>query len=206
MSYGYLQPVIHQRELHKVFEQLTNSDVVKQQRRILQTPPQQKPAPDFIPADPDFIPAPDAYQYLKMPDGTYRKFPSSASDEEMRAAVKREFPDAYKTHVHVPKGMVLDGGSDAWEHAASDKAAMAAWQQGVPSQVNSGGIRTINWGENYAVASIETADGETLSPTPAPAGWQYLLGALFPFLGFLIPWAVIRAIGWVTTGFVQPSS
>ena len=39
----------------------------------------------------------------------------------------------------------------------------------------------------------------------APAGWEYLLGTLFPILGFFIPWGAIRAIGWVVAGFIHPS-
>jgi hypothetical protein len=73
-----------------------------------------------------------------------------------------------------------------------------------PSELNSGGIKTVHF-ENREIASIEPQDGQTLYPTPAPAAWLYLLIALFPVLGFLIPWGAIRAIGWVGAGFVQPA-
>jgi len=106
-----------------------------------------------------------------------------------------------------PSGYTIDPKTGEPQLDPSSGEPMLDWSTSIPipSQVNKGGIMTINWGENYAVASIETADGETLSPTPAPAGWQYLLGALFPFLGFLIPWGAVRSIGWVLAGFVQPS-
>jgi hypothetical protein len=71
-----------------------------------------------------------------------------------------------------------------------------------PSELNSGGIKTVHF-ENREIASIEPQGGQTLYPTPAPATWLYLLIALFPVLGFLIPWGAIRTIGWVGAGFVQ---
>jgi hypothetical protein len=75
----------------------------------------------------------------------------------------------------------------------------------LPSTVNEGGIETINWSHDFGVQSIETQNGQTLYPTPAPSAWLYLLDALLPILGFFIPWGAIRAIGWVGAGFVQPS-
>ncbi len=82
--------------------------------------------------------------------------------------------------------------------------------QGNPIQsvVNRDGIKTINWDKDHVwndvsgVYSIETSDGQTLYPTAAPSAWLYLLIALLPPLGFLIPWGVVRAIGWVGVGFV----
>lgn len=73
----------------------------------------------------------------------------------------------------------------------------------IPSTVNKGGIRTINWIHDYAVQSIVTTDGQTLYPTPSPGGWSYFLIVILPLLGFLIPWGSIRVIGWVGAGFVQ---
>jgi hypothetical protein len=74
-----------------------------------------------------------------------------------------------------------------------------------PSDVNKGGIKTINWTHNYGVDSIVTGDGQTLYPSQAPAAWQYLFVVLLPIFGFFIPWGAIRAIGWVGAGFVTPS-
>jgi hypothetical protein len=60
------------------------------------------------------------------------------------------------------------------------------------------------WNDASGIYSIETVDGQTLRPTPAPPAWEYLFVALAPVFGFLIPWGVIRAIGWVGAGFVKP--
>jgi hypothetical protein len=67
------------------------------------------------------------------------------------------------------------------------------------------GIKTILWTKDNGVESIETQDGQTLYPTPAPSAWLYCLIVLFPILGFLIPWAAVRAIGWVGAGFAETS-
>jgi hypothetical protein len=64
------------------------------------------------------------------------------------------------------------------------------------------GIKTINWNKSDGVESIETEDGQTLYPAPAPGAWSYVVIALFPLLGFFIPWGAVRAIGWVGAGFI----
>lgn len=137
-----LQSVWEQRTDHNRFERLANSDVVEQERKILQAPP-------------DFIPEPPPGAKLNQP-GTVR-FDESTS---------------------VP----------------------------IPSQVNRGGIATINWSHDYGVESIETSDGQALFPTPAPSAWDYLWIPLFTLLGFFVPWGAIRAIGWVVAGFVKSST
>jgi hypothetical protein len=73
------------------------------------------------------------------------------------------------------------------------------------------GIEEIFWDKNHifndpsGVYSITTEDGRSLYPTPAPGAGSYALIAALPILGFLLPWGVIRAVGWVLAGFVQPS-
>lgn len=75
------------------------------------------------------------------------------------------------------------------------------WEQ----EVNKGGIKTIHWTKNNDIESIETEDGQKLFPTPAPAASKYLLLALFPVLGFFIPWGTVRATEWVWAGFAKKS-
>jgi len=71
------------------------------------------------------------------------------------------------------------------------------------SEFDSGEIKTIYWSKDYQVGWIKTEDGQNLfSTTPAPAAWEYLLVALLPVFGFLIPWGAVRAIAWVGAGFV----
>jgi hypothetical protein len=69
-------------------------------------------------------------------------------------------------------------------------------------QANSAGIKAISWTENCKCLMIETDASEWLSQDRAPGAWEFLLTALFPILGFFIPWGTVRAIGWVVAGFV----
>lgn len=73
---------------------------------------------------------------------------------------------------------------------------------GCYTEMDRGGIKTIHWTKDLKAESIETDDGQTLYPTPAPGAWSYILVAVLPLLGFLLPWGVVRAIGWVGAGFV----
>ena len=92
-----------------------------------------------------------------------------------------------------PPGFVLDKPKYSVENA-----------DGTPldSELNKGGIKTIHWTKDYAVASIET-DSASVYAEPAPNAWEYFLAVLFPVFGFIIPWGTVRAIGWVGVGFVQ---
>jgi hypothetical protein len=74
------------------------------------------------------------------------------------------------------------------------------------TDVNDGGIKKIFWNRKYRIASLETEDGRTLYPTPAPGLWSYVLIGILPLLGFLIPWGVVRSLGWVVTGFLQQTN
>jgi len=56
---------------------------------------------------------------------------------------------------------------------------------------------------DWRTRGIQIRGGETLHPTPTPRAWSYALIAIFPVLGFFVPWAAIRAIGWVLGGFIQ---
>jgi hypothetical protein len=124
-SYLFIQDAMGQRARHNKFEQLANSDVVRQER---------KSQAGWVSIDP-------------------------------------------KTGERIPWKQLLD----------------------------KGGIKSISWTEDNEIESIEAEDGQTLFPTPAPSAWTYLLIALFPILGFFIPWGVIRAIGWVGAGFLTTS-
>jgi hypothetical protein len=139
-SYIELQSLIRQRADHMRFEQLTNSDAVKQAK-----PQSDDPISEFmgLPRDKQLA----ALQQLPP-----------ENQDRLLAQIKARRKD---------------------------------------------GIKTILWTKDNGVESIETQDGQTLYPTPTPAGWTYLLTALFPILGFLIPWGAVRAIGWVGAGFAE---
>ena len=74
-----------------------------------------------------------------------------------------------------------------------------------PTDLKSGGIKTVYWTENLEVKSIETTGGDTFYPTAAPGIWSFLLIQIPPLFGFVVPWGAVRAVGWVVAGFVQTS-
>lgn len=96
--------------------------------------------------------------------------------------------------------------SDIVKLARKNQSDLEYDAQGNPLvEVNSGGLKIIHWSESFEVQSLETTSGDTLYPTPAPSSWSYILVALLPLLGFIIPWGIIRSLGWVCAGFFQPA-
>ena len=55
---------------------------------------------------------------------------------------------------------------------------------------------------NNSISSIDTDLG-TFDSGSAPSAWTYLLIALYPILGFFIPWGANRVLEWVCAGFVE---
>ena len=142
ISYSLLRETMRQRADHQRFEQLANSDLVKEAR-----------------------------QWITL------------------APVQREKALALMTPEH------------------RSKLATVLGFNGTPTpsdigEIDEGGIKTIRWTKDHRVESLETQDGQTLYPSPAPGAWSYFLAAILPIFGFFIPWGVVRAIGWVTAGFV----
>ena len=140
-SYMELQTTLSQRARHNRFEQLSNSDVVQQERKNLQAEPN---------------------DWQTVPDDKWAKY-----------AVKGK---------NVPQ---IDPKTGERTQAAPDPYAAIALPN--PSDVNKGGIKTINWIHNYVVESIETEDGQKLYPTPVPSAWTYLLMCSISLAGILHP-------------------
>ncbi len=188
LSYVYLQPVMRQREMHKSFEQLANSNVVKEQRKALHSPdPYASIAKPISGLPPGAILKPiPQHGRAKLSD-----IAPSSPPVEWDANGK---PIAATTSTAPPTGGdFLDGATP------------------LSSEVNKGDIKTINWDRDHVwndasgIYSIETDGGQILYPTAAPSAWLYLFAALFPILGFFFPWGAVRAIGWVGAGFAASS-
>jgi hypothetical protein len=71
------------------------------------------------------------------------------------------------------------------------------------TKLNRIGIEKVNWTKDDEVASIEANDGALYFPGSAPSLWLYFLALTFPFLGFFIPWGLVRAVVWVGAGFFE---
>jgi hypothetical protein len=172
-----LQSVLSQRARHVRFESFANSDVVRQERKSLQVPGFGPPETSE-PNDWQDVPIPtnDGPLTVIGPDGKTYHFPEGTDKDAAIRYFKMERIGTGST------GIV-----------------------GMDDPIHRDGIEIIHWTKDFAVASIETADGQTLYPTPAPGAGLYLLMALLPILGFLIPWGAVRAIGWVGVGFIANS-
>jgi hypothetical protein len=53
------------------------------------------------------------YQYIKLPDGSYGKFAANASDDVIRSAIQKDFPDAFKPPPDTRS--LLQKGQDAFD-------------------------------------------------------------------------------------------
>jgi hypothetical protein len=176
-SYIELQPVLSQRAQHNKFEQLVASDIVRRERKNLQAEPT---------------------DWQTVPDQSAKNVMKSKHTPQIDP----------KTGERIAAPQIAQAAQDPWEkYAVKERSRVTSdsndpWRV-VAVEVNEGGVKSIHWTNDYSVESIETVDGETLYPTPAPSAWLYLLIVLLPLFGFFIPWGVIRAIGWVGAGFVQ---
>jgi hypothetical protein len=165
-------------------------------------------------------------RYVQLPDGSYLEWPQGVSADEFKAKalkavldksgapeeVKAQAWDAlYKSSTidqfkaNFDK-LLLPRETKAllWDMKFSSKSddPYAAIAYTPESTVKKAGIKTIHWtSAEYGVEKIETEDGTTLYPTPAPPLWQYLVGAIVPLFGFIVPWGVVRLLTWVWVGF-----
>jgi hypothetical protein len=174
---------------------LANSDVVKQERKTVQTTPDVHAGASAAKVYLD-----DNGNPMPATDNAPRIDPKSGKRIDLSAGLVPKRPGQLDYDALAKK---YGGTSERPDFIPYDPYAAYALPNS--SHVNRGGIETINWKNGYAVASIETEDGQTLNPTAAPSAWLYLFIVLLPLFGFLIPWGVVRAIGWVGAGFVAKS-
>jgi hypothetical protein len=220
-SYLELHTILEQRARHNRFEQLAASDVVQRERKCLlagmtsgcsddpyaataiQAPSRDQYAATFVKAkptvaqvlqDPKFYGLSTAAQKIVLSrlDPDFRQLPAQEQDKVFATSKSKLSPPhpnsvlpTRQTELNTITGVTLDFSTSV----------------PIPSVVMKGGIKTVNWNHDYGIDSIEMEDGQTIYPTPAPSAWLYSLIALFPILGFFIPWGAVRAIGWVGAGF-----
>jgi hypothetical protein len=180
-SYVVLRDAMSARARYKAFELLATSDVVQQERRSVQEKHESFFRPWVGPWD----------QYRRPPKdivATWKSFSPERRDEllaKMTPEQKHKLRTVIEQQTDEPPG---------WEVVPETPS---------PSEVNKGGIGTIRWTKDLGVESIQTADGATLYPTPAPTRWTYFLAAIFPVLGFVVPWGSVRVLEWVGVGFFE---
>lgn len=197
-SYLELRNTLDQRERHNEFEQLVNSDVVKQQQNSWPLTLRYKPEKAIE-------------AFLNLTE-SQRK----AVFYQLDQGEENDLVAKLKCEPHPPSSpaiaMVIDKLLEVPNHpefkldVKDDPYACLAETGDPPSStVNSNGIETIHWTKGLEVDFLDMADGQTLYGDPAPKRWLYPLFALFPVIGFVIPWGVVHIIGWVGIGFVESS-
>ena len=65
-------------------------------------------------------------------------------------------------------------------------------------------ISTIRIDKNGQVTSFVKTDGSQIFRPEAITIWPYFSLALWPILGFLIPWGGFRFLTWIISGFLDP--
>jgi hypothetical protein len=202
-TYVELQTVLNQRARHNKFGQLAGSDVVQRERKCRLAGMTSGCSDDPYAATAIQAPAGDPYAATAELSYRPQKVKQTLHDpkfyELSSAAQQKVLATLDPVYAQLPlqeQVKVLQIGRQKYGGSAAGATTP------VPSEVDKSGIKAINWSQDYAVESIETGDGQTLYPTPATSAWTYLLIALFPILGFFIPWGAVRAIGWVGAGFV----
>ena len=75
---------------------------------------------------------------------------------------------------------------------------------------NSEPVKAVNVDKNGAISSVELTTGERVHREPdtfkahSALAARLLLPFCYPVIGFLFPWATIRALVWVGSGFFAP--
>ena len=80
------------------------------------------------------------------------------------------------------------------------------WEGNSLLKGNRDGIDGVYFDSAKRVTQIRFATGDWVFRTELPMFKAYLLVLAFPVVGFLIPWASIRLLAWVGTGFFAPRS
>ena len=211
VSYLQLQSTMRQRADHQRFEQLADSRVVQEQFR-------KRVASKWFSLDQEQRKealarmTPEQKTRLQKYVAEYEQKASETIDfkkyEGITAKASGDEFDQYKTNRTGPAPKQPRGRRGKIDLSAGDTPPIDLSAGDKPpadsdtSTPNEDGIKTIHWTDGFEPESIETTDGRTLYPTPAPGLWSYVTIAVLPLLGFFIPWGAVRAIGWVAAGFV----
>jgi hypothetical protein len=200
-SYLELQSLLEQRERHNRFEQFANSDVVRQEQKswpltLLYATDKALDAFRKLPKNQQL----DVIDHLtqKEKDDLVAKLdckPIQSGDSVTAETRKELVTDPKYPGWEVVPGPAKDG-SNPCSAGASDPP---------DSAINRNGIETIRWSKALEVDLLYMTDGQVLYAVPAPNLWLYLLVAVLPLIGFVLPWGLVRAVGWVGAGFFTNS-
>lgn len=122
--------------------------------------------------------APPVHMY--SPDGKLALIPNHLADEALA--------DGGQLAVH----MMSPDGKEAWVPQNQVHLALESGGKMIPIT-------------DADLAPKKPSLGGIGNLLPAAGVWSYVLIAIVPILGFFIPWAAIKSIGWVLAGFIKPS-
>jgi hypothetical protein len=193
-SYVELQSLLNQRARHNKFEQLKASNVVQQVRNSWTLTLR-------------FTPDKAIETFRKLAENQQRGVFGSLTSEEQSdliAKLKCEpLPSGYPPTATTMENLFKIPNHPGYSLDVKDDPYACMADDGEPpiTTVNKSGIKAIHWSKDLGIESIETQDGETVYAAPEPNKWLYLSATLFPLLGFVLPWGLVRALGWVGAGF-----
>lgn len=183
-SYAILDDAMQVRARCKAFERQATTGAVEQERRYLLS---LHLSPDAVPVYTTFEGQPPGATTTPDPYAPY-------------GGLVRGVPPGV---VMVPFGLPAPGKSDKGIDLSSGFVAFVP--DSIASAATKEGIKSAVWNKNLEVQSIEKEDGDVVISVQGPSLWIYLLVAVFPAVGFAIPWGATRALGWVGYGFVEKS-
>ena len=65
-------------------------------------------------------------------------------------------------------------------------------------------IKVIQLDNDGEIEWIEKSDGNTIyKPWEDPSIWRYMLLPFWPLGGFIAPWALLKALTWIVSGFMK---
>lgn len=70
--------------------------------------------------------------------------------------------------------------------------------------VDHDGIGKVMVDQAGLISSVELATGESVQRTAAPSLTAYCSLILYPLLGFMLPWGIVRVLTWIGSGFFAP--
>jgi hypothetical protein len=67
--------------------------------------------------------------------------------------------------------------------------------------LKSGAIEQVQMDKDGFIVWIEGTDGDVVRRPVPPDRHAYFVPALYPVLGFLLPWGVVKVVTWIADGF-----
>jgi hypothetical protein len=208
-GYLYIEPVLRQRSEANRFYALLSSSVVRREIEVVKLRKdeltKEKKAPgaqdEFTPADQwekyAVPPAPhSANKAIRVPPGytldppTQQKDPSATGTQGFAPPPLSSYegPATSDSFDRLTAIAALCGGTDGWMVLNREIRAIHFESKHCEATVDN-------------VTSIETADGQTVYRVDPPGIWRYLPALGFPFLGFLLPWGLLKTLTWIGAGF-----